>query len=68
MTGYWQASLKDMIDVRGEAVMQNELSRFSCPLNPDIEYFIKAKAIEFEKWDLLQRIWFILAIGALPYW
>ena len=44
MTGYWQASLKDMIDVRGEAVMQNELSRFSCPLNPDIEYFrINAK-------------------------
>jgi len=49
MTGYWQASLKDMIDVRGEAVMQNELSRFSCPLNPDIEYFIKTKAIEFDK-------------------
>lgn len=49
MTGFWQASLKDMIEVRGEAVMKTELSRFSCPLNPDIEYFIKTKAIEFDK-------------------
>lgn len=50
MTGFWQGSLKDMIDVRGEAVMKEELSRFSCPLNEDIEYFIKTKAIEFDKY------------------
>lgn len=29
--------------------MKAELSRFSCPLNPDIEYFLKEKAILFDR-------------------
>ena len=49
MTGIWQAALRDMIQVRGEADVQAELSEFSCPLNKDIEYFIHHKAIEFSK-------------------
>lgn len=49
MTGYWQANLTDMIEVRGEAAMREELSHFSCPLNPDVELFLKEKAIEFGK-------------------
>lgn len=49
MTGFWQATLRDIIEVRGEADVKAELSEFSCPLNPDVEYFIKYKAIEFAK-------------------
>lgn len=49
MTGYWQANLADMIEVLGEAVVRDELSHFSCPLNPDVEQFIKEKALEFGK-------------------
>lgn len=52
MTGIWQATLRDLIEVRGEADVKAELSEFSCPLNPDIEYFIKQKAIEFSKQGL----------------
>lgn len=49
MTGIWQATLRDLIEVRGEADVKAELSEFSCPLNPDVEYFLKEKAIEFTK-------------------
>ena len=49
MTGYWQVNLMDMIEVRGEAVVKDELSHFSCPLNQDVEMFIKEKAIEFSR-------------------
>lgn len=52
MTGIWQATLRDMIEVRGEADVKAELSEFSCPFNKDIEYFIKNKAIEFTKQGL----------------
>lgn len=47
MTGYWQANLRDLIEVRGEVAMKDELSRFSCPRNLDVELFLKEKAIEF---------------------
>ncbi len=49
MTGYWQANLKDMLEVRGEAAVKEELSLFSCPINPDVEHFIHYTAIEFCK-------------------
>lgn len=49
MTGYWQASIRDLIQARGEKVVKDDLSEFYCPLNPDVEYFIHEKAIEFSK-------------------
>ena len=49
MTGIWQATLRDLIEVRGEADVKAELSDFSCLLNPDVEYFIRQKAIEFAR-------------------
>lgn len=49
MTGFWQANLRDLINVRGESAVKSELSEFRCPLNPDIEYFLHEKAIEFSK-------------------
>ena len=45
MTGIWQATLRDLIEVRGEADVKAELSDFSCPLNPDVEYFISSNKI-----------------------
>lgn len=42
-------NLNDVIDQLGEDVTKTILSSFSCPLNKDIENFIKYKAIEFSK-------------------
>lgn len=47
MTGYWQVNLRDMIEVMGEDAVYDELSHFSCPLNPDVEMFLREKAILF---------------------
>lgn len=47
ITGFWQARLSDMIEAIGEDATKKILSTFSCPLNPDIEHFIKEKAILF---------------------
>lgn len=47
ITGFWQAKLPDMIEAIGEDETRKILSTFSCPLNPDIEDFIKNKAIMF---------------------
>ena len=30
MTGIWQATLRDLIKIRGEADVKSELSEFSC--------------------------------------
>lgn len=49
MTGYIQVSLKDMIDISGEDKVKSILSDFSCPLNLELEDFLKYKAIEFAK-------------------
>lgn len=37
------------------------LAEFSCPLNDDVEYFVKHKAVQFEKVDLA-RTYFVYAI------
>lgn len=49
MTGFWQVTIREIIEIRGEEAVKAELSEFFCPLNPDVEYFIKSKAIEFSK-------------------
>lgn len=51
MSGYIGINLKDILndDSLGESVAQNVLSSFSCPLNPDVEYFLRHTAIEFSK-------------------
>lgn len=49
MSGYIGINLKDMIDQIGEVETQSILSDFSCPINPDVENFLKGKAIEFTK-------------------
>ncbi len=51
MSGYIGINLKDILnnDSLGENVAKDILSSFSCPLNPDVEYFLKRTAIEFAK-------------------
>ena len=51
MSGYVGMNLKDILqdDCLGEDEARRFLSSFSCPLNPDVEGFLKNKAIEFSK-------------------
>lgn len=47
---YRTISLYDMINQKiGKDEIMKILSDFSCPLNPDVEYFIHYKAYEFER-------------------
>lgn len=49
MIGYNIVILKDMLQEIGEDRTKEILSDFYCPLNKDIEEFLRSKAIEFEK-------------------
>lgn len=49
MSGYIGLNLKDMLEQIGENEVKTILSDFSCPLNPDVDYFLKHTAIEFTK-------------------
>lgn len=49
MTGFGGINLKDMISEIGEKEVKSILSDFSCPLNADVEHFLKHTAIEFAK-------------------
>lgn len=50
---YFYTNIRDYIDSNsdevGEADLENIISDFSCPLNPDVENFLKKNAIEFTK-------------------
>ena len=52
MTGYRLVNLIDLIEEYGEDEVKRILSDFSCPLNPDVEYFLREKAISFSKMGL----------------
>lgn len=52
MTGYALIALADMVKELGEDKVKNILSSFSCPLNSDVEKFLKIKSIEFAKQGL----------------
>lgn len=49
MTGYKILNLKMMVEELGEERVKSLLSSFSCPLNEDVEKFLRQKAIEFAK-------------------
>lgn len=50
-THFVQINLSELIDILGEDDTKSILSTFVCPLNKDVENFIKYKAIEFSKRD-----------------
>ena len=54
MTGYKIVNLKLLIEELGEDRAKEILSSFRCPLNPDVEDFLRIKAIEFAKQGLSQ--------------
>lgn len=49
MTGFRVVNLLWLLEVHGEDKTISILSDFSCPLNEDVEFFLKAKAIPFAK-------------------
>lgn len=49
MTGYLEVNLKEMVEQIGESETKSILSNFLCPLNRDVESFLKDKAILFSK-------------------
>ncbi|MGN1196894.1 MAG: N-acetyltransferase [Acetatifactor sp.] len=51
MSGYIGINLRDILndETLGESAAKQVLSRFSCPLNPDVEHFLRHTAIEFTK-------------------
>lgn len=49
MTGYRVVNLGALVEELGEDTATCILSNFSCPLNPDVEYFLSTKAIQFAK-------------------
>lgn len=54
MTGYTLINLKLLLEEAGEDAAKNVLSAFSCPLNGDVECFLRSKAIEFSKQGISQ--------------
>lgn len=52
LKGYFIINLADMVAEMGEDATKGILLEFSCPVNKDVEYFIKHKAIEFSKQGL----------------
>lgn len=54
MTGYKIVNLKLLVDTIGEDETQIILSSFSCPLNVDVERFLKKNAILFAKQGISQ--------------
>lgn len=49
LTGIWQSNLRDMLAELGEERTGEILSAFECPLNPDVQTFLREKAILFSK-------------------
>lgn len=49
VTHFVQLNLSDMITALGEDEVKNILSSFVCPLNRDVENFMRHKACEFSK-------------------
>ena len=49
MTGFNVVNLLDMLETIGDKKTKSLISDFYCPDNPDVEDFLKTKAIEFAK-------------------
>jgi len=52
--GYKIVNLQELVEEVGEEFTKEYLSNFSCPINQDVEHFLKDKAIEFSKQGLSQ--------------
>lgn len=52
--GFIEVPLLDLIKELGEDPVKKLISDFSCPLNKDVEFFLKSRAIEFAKQGITQ--------------
>lgn len=52
MTGYSIVNLSDLLDEMGEEFVKELFKEYDCPLNLDVDYFLKEKAIEFSRQKL----------------
>lgn len=61
MAEYKVVNLSALIDEIGEGAVKRILSNFSCPLNPDVEDFLRSKAIDFAKqgWAQTHLVFFL---------
>lgn len=66
MTGYNLVNLKLLIDVKGEGFAKEFLSTFSCPINPDVENFLRHKSIEFAKQGISQTHLVLSSFQGIP--
>ena len=48
-THYIEINLSDLLEQLGEDEVKTILSSFSCPINADVERFLKERAVEFSK-------------------
>lgn len=60
--GYNVIRLKDVYLTIGEKETKELIKDFECPLNKDVEYFLKQKAIEFSKQDIAETF-----LVTMPY-
>ena len=49
ITGFWQSNLRDLLAELGEERTSEILSAFECPLSPDVQSFLREKAILFSR-------------------
>jgi hypothetical protein len=54
MDGYNVVNLFDAIQIEGETEVKKQLGLYSCPLNMDVESFLKEKSILFTYQGLSQ--------------
>lgn len=60
MEGFQKINLLDVLEETDEILIKKALEKFSCPLNADVEDFIRNKAIEFSR-QHLSSVWLVLA-------
>lgn len=66
MTGYQEVRLVDLVDEIGEDEVQNLLADYLCPLNLDVEDFLRNKAILFAKQGYAQTFLIYTSYKGVP--
>ena len=54
MDGFVEINLRTYIDAVGDSEAKNQLASFLCPMNADVQEFLRIKAFEFSKQGLTQ--------------
>ena len=54
MDGLVEINLKTYIDAIGDNEAKNQLASFLCPMNADVQEFLRVKAFEFSKQGITQ--------------